>query len=170
MTTRRQLLGAALLGTLSLSGCGFRLRGSFNLPFKTLFLQIPANTPMSTLIRQEIAAQSTVTIVDDPSEAEAILEYLGQSRSRDVLSINDLGRAREYELTLSLEFRVTSPDGYLYMPSTRLSTTRSLSYAESEFLSRSREEGFLYRDMEADLVNRLMRHIEAIKPRSESGE
>ena len=170
MTTRRQLLGAALLGTLSLSGCGFRLRGTFNLPFKTIYLQIPANTPMSTLIRQELAAESTVTIVDDPADTEAILEYLGQQRSSDVLSINDLGRAREYELTLSIEFRVTSPDGYLYMPSTRLSATRSLSYSESEFLSRAREEQFLYRDMQADIVNRLMHHIEAIKPRSETGE
>lgn len=169
VTSRRHLLGAALVGALPLAGCGFRLCGSFSTPFKTLYLQMPPNSRLTVRLRQELLAESGVTIVNTPAEAEAILELLSDSRSRDVLSINDTGRAREYELTLSLSFRVTSPDGFDYMEAVTLTTRRDLTYAESDFLSREKEEAFLYRDMEADLVSQLMRRIEAIKPPKHAG-
>lgn len=169
VTSRRHLLGAALVGALPLAGCGFRLRGSFSTPFKTLYLQMPPNSRLTVRLRQELLAESGVTIVNTPAEAEAILELLSDSRSRDVLSINDTGRAREYELTLSLSFRVSSPDGFDYMEAVTLTTRRDLTYAESDFLSREKEEAFLYRDMEADLVSQLMRRIEAIKPPKHAG-
>ena len=124
MTSRRHLLGAALIGALPLTGCGFRLRGSYSTPFRTLYLQMPENSYLAVRLRQELLAGSDVTIVNTPSEAEAILELLSDTRSRDVLSIN---------------------------------------------LSREKEEAFLYRDMEADLVNQLMRRIEAIKPPKQAG-
>ena len=161
MTSRRHLLGAALIGALPLTGCGFRLRGSYSTPFRTLYLAVR--------LRQELLAGSDVTIVNTPSEAEAILELLSDSRSHDVLSINDTGRAREYEITLSLSFRVSNPSGIDYMEAVTLTASRDLTYSESDFLSREKEEAFLYRDMEADLVNQLMRRIEAIKPPKQAG-
>ena len=79
------------------------------------------------------------------------------------------GRAREYEITLSLSFRVSNPSGIDYMEAVTLTASRDLTYSESDFLSREKEEAFLYRDMEADLVNQLMRRIEAIKPPKQAG-
>jgi len=169
VTSRRHLLGAALIGALPLTGCGFRLRGSYSTPFKTLYLQMPENSYLAVRLRQELLAGSDVTIVNTPSEAEAILELLSDSRSRDVLSINDTGRAREYEITLSLSFRVSNPSGIDYMEAVTLTASRDLTYSESDFLSREKEEAFLYRDMEADLVNQLIRRIEAIKPPKQAG-
>lgn len=169
MTSRRLLIGAALVGALPLAGCGFRLRGSYSTPFKTMYLQMPENSRLAVRIKQELEGGSDVRIVKSPSEAEVILELLSDSRSRDVLSINDTGRAREYEITLVLEFRVSSPEGFDYMEAVKLATSRDLTYAESNFLSREKEEEFLYRDMEADLVSQLMHHIEAIKPRKQNG-
>ena len=149
--------------------CGFRLRGSYSTPFRTLYLQMPENSYLAVRLRQELLAGSDVTIVNTPSEAEAILELLSDTRSRDVLSINDTGRAREYEITLSLSFRVSNPSGIDYMEAVTLTASRDLTYSESDFLSREKEEAFLYRDMEADLVNQLMRRIEAIKPPKQAG-
>ena len=138
MTSRRHLLGAALIGALPLTGCGFRLRGSYSTPFRTLYLQMPENSYLAVRLRQELLAGSDVTIVNTPSEAEAILELLSDSRSRDMEAVT-------------------------------LTASRDLTYSESDFLSREKEEAFLYRDMEADLVNQLMRRIEAIKPPKQAG-
>ena len=140
---------------LLLSGCGFRLRGRFDAPFATLYLQMPVNTSLSNKLRRAITAGSDVVIVDHPNEADAVL----------ILSINDMGQAREYELTLTLEFRITAPEGFEWLEATRLSTSRDISYNESEFLSREKEENVLYDDMESDLINQLVRYIEAVKPR-----
>ena len=147
------LLGS-LAGSVVLSGCGFRLRGQFSAPFETLYLQMPENTRFSG---------SDVRVVSSPKEADAILELLSVNRSRDILSINDAGRAREYELTMTLEFRVVSPDGFDFVETTRLATSRDLTYSESEFLSREGEEKVLYDDMENDLISQIVQRLGAAK-------
>lgn len=163
--SRRQLIGAAaIFSAAGLSGCGFRLRGAFNAPFKTMYLQMAENTPFSTTLARQIRAGSTVELVDNPNEAEAILVLINQTRSSDILSINDAGRAREYELTMTIDFRVSSPEGFDYLVPTQLTATREMSYSEVEFLSREKEENFLYSDMEKDLIGQILRYIEAIKP------
>lgn len=160
--SRRGVLAALLTAPL-LSACGFRLRGSFTAPFETMFLQMNTNTPFHTVLKQSIERGSNVRIVRRAEEAEAILEIIRMDRSRDVLTFNDTGLAREYELTLEVEFRLTAPDGWEYVPATRLVTSRDLTYSESEFLSREKEEATLYADMENDLVAQLVRYIEAAK-------
>ena len=150
----------ALAGALLLSsGCGFRLRGNFTAPFSTLYLQMRENTRFAAQLTRTIEAGSNVRVVARPEEAE----LLDMRRERDVLSINALGRAREYELTLSMQFRVTSPDGFDFVEATTLTTTRALSYSESEFLSREKEEEILYGDMESDILAQVVRCLEAAK-------
>ena len=130
-----------------------------------MYLQMAENTPLSTALKRQILAGSSIEIVSDPNEAEAILVLMNQTRSSDILSINDAGRAREYELTMTIDFRVSSPDGFDYLEPTQLVATRDMSYSEIEFLSREKEENFLYRDMEKDLIGQLVRYIEAIEPK-----
>ena len=110
-----------------------------------------------------IESGSSIRCVSSPREADAILELLSMTRSRDILTINDAGRAREYELTLTLEFRCTSPEGYEYVDTTRLIANRDITYTESEFLSREKEEEVLYIDMENDLINQIVRRLEAAR-------
>lgn len=163
--TRRQILSAsgALLGSTLLAGCGFRLRGHFDAPFETLYLQMTENTRFSGLLKRMIESGSSIRCVSSPREADAILELLSTTRSRDILTINDAGLAREYELTLTLEFRCTSPEGFEYVDTTRLIANRDITYTESEFLSREKEEEVLYIDMENDLINQIVRRLEAAR-------
>ena len=161
LQTRRALLSAAGAGLL-LSGCGFRLRGHFQAPFETLYLQMRENTRFSGLLKRMIESGSNIRCVKNPNEAEAVLELINQRRDREVLSISDSGRAREYELTLTLEFRVTSTyDDFTYVEPTQLVAHRDITYSESEFLSREKEEEVLYRDMENDLIAQMIRYLEA---------
>lgn len=162
-STRRALLAAIAAAPL-LSACGFRLRGHFQAPFDTLYLQMRENTRLGGYLKRFIESGSNIRCVESAKGAEAVLEFLKIERSRDILSINDYGRAREYELTLTIEFRVTSPDdGYEFVPATTLVTSRDLTYSESEFLSREKEEEVLYQDMENDLCAQLVRYLEAAR-------
>lgn len=159
--SRRTILG--LMSALALSGCGFRLRGRFTAPFETIYLQMQPNTRFSGLLKRTIESGSSVKVVDSPKAADAILELISVDRDREVLSINDAGRAREYELTMTLVFRCSSPEGFDYVEETKLSTSRDLTYSESEFLSREREEEVLYQDMENDLIGQIVRRLEAAR-------
>lgn len=167
---RRALLttASATALSLSLSACGFRLRGHFTAPFDTIYLQMRTNTRFSTYLTRLIESGSNVKVVSSPNHAQAILEILRLVRERDILTINDFGRARQYQLTLSLDFRVTSPSGYDYVEPTQLVAQRDMTYNDSEFLSRESEEDLLYQDMEQDLCAQLVRYLEAAKSPSQS--
>ena len=120
------------------------------------------NTRFSGLLKRMIESGSNIRCVKNPNEAEAVLELINQRRDREVLSISDSGRAREYELTLTIEFRVTSTyDDFTYVEPTQLVAHRDITYSESEFLSREKEEEVLYRDMENDLIAQMIRYLEA---------
>lgn len=164
ISRRRALtLSGGLLASLALTGCGFRLRGHFEAPFDTLYLQMAENTRFSGLLKRMIESGSSIRCVSSPKGADAVLELLSVTRGRDVLTINDAGLAREYELTLAIEFRCTSPEGFEYLETTRLSAWRDITYTESEFLSREKEEEVLYEDMENDLITQIVRRLAAAK-------
>ena len=165
MTTRRQLLGASLI-SLTLSGCGFHLRGSFTAPFTKLFISGNTNAPLLVLLARMITSDSNVTLVNSPNEAEAILELLSDRRSSDILTLNDRGQVREYTLTRTVGFRVVAPDGYTYLKPTYFTENRSLAYSDSQFLSFGDEANTLYRDMETDLCNQFLGVLSTVKPRA----
>lgn len=79
-------------------------------------------TPVFPPLKRVIESGSDVRVVTSPKEADAISGASSVNRSRDIPSINDAGRAREYELTMTLEFRVVSPDGFDFVETTRLAT------------------------------------------------
>lgn len=165
MISRRLLLGAALAGALPLSGCGFHLRGTFDSPFRTMYLQMSDNSPFAVQLARQLRAGSSLEIVSEPSQAEAVFVLVNVSRSRDVLSINDAGRSREYELTMRVRYRVSSPEGFDWLETREIAATRQLTYSETRYLSREYEEKFLYQDMQQDLISQIVHSIEAIPPR-----
>ena len=133
-TSRRTLIAAA---ALAMTGCGFRLRGRFTLPFETLYISYNLNTPLGSQLSRQLKAGSDVRLVNSPSEAQAILYILGERRSRNVVAYNAYGDAREYELKLEVSFRLAAPDGALYLPDVQLSGSLDQSQ-RAEALSTSR--------------------------------
>ena len=115
-----------------MTGCGFRLRGRFSLPFETLYISYNLNTPLGSQLSRQLKAGSDVRLVNSPSEAQAILYVLGERRSRNVVAYNAYGDAREYELKLEVSFRLSAPDGAQYLPDTVIAAVREISYNEED--------------------------------------
>ena len=107
---RRVLLAAAAVAIAAASGgCGFKLRGAQTLPIDTLFLALPVNSQLGAEITRVVRSSTNARVVTDRKQAQAVFELLGESREREVLSINAQGRAREYQLRLLSTFRVRRP-------------------------------------------------------------
>ena len=157
----------ALIAMLLLSACGFKLRGSGpqpELPFKTLFLGFAETSPLGVQLRRNLEAMGNVTIVADRKEADAALEVLGDARDKQVLSLNSQGRVREYTLLYRLDFRVLDKEGRQLLAPNQIVIRRIQSYNESQVLAKEAEEATLFREMQSDLVQQLLRRIAAIKP------
>lgn len=167
-TLRSRLMPACLLLLVGvmLSACGFQLRGSggqFNMPFHSIYLAFPETSPLGTELKRNLRGGDTV-VVTEPAKAEAQFDVLAENRGKSILSLNSQGRVREYLLTYTLSFRVRDAKGGELLGPTEISLKRSISFNESQVLAKESEEALLYRDMQTDLVQQILRRLAAIKP------
>jgi LPS-assembly lipoprotein len=159
------VLLASLAGASTLTACGFRLRGAeqTSLPFKTIFLAFPDNSPLGVELRRYVRASGNTRIVEDRKEAEAVLEPLSEAREESVLSLNSQGRIRELSLFYRFSFRVLDGSGKQLLAPTNIVLKRDMSFNEAAVLAKEGEKAMLYRDMQSDLVQQILRRLSALQ-------
>ena len=69
-----------------------------------------------------------------------------------------------------MAFKVSAPDGREYVPESVISTVRSVSYSDDEYLSRQNSEALVYQEMQSDAANQMLRRVEAAKPLKAAAE
>lgn len=148
---------------LLLAACGFQLRGSANLPFETMY--VPGSAGGIALdLKRTIQAGTSTRVVDAPKDAQAVLEFSQETREKEILSLTGAGRVREFQLRYSVQYRVHDGKGREYVPSTTLRQVRFINYSDSVVLAKESEEQLLFRDMQTDMVQQIMRQLAAAKP------
>jgi LPS-assembly lipoprotein len=160
-------LAACLLAAVAIAGCGFQLRGEQQLPFPTIFVNTPPNSALGATLSRQIRSGTHTQTVQQASEASAVLEILGEARDREILTLNAQGRAVEYKLTYRLRFRLHDGKGREYIAPTEMRAQRDISINDSQVLAKESEETLLYRDMQTDLVQQLLRRIAAVRPNAD---
>ena len=161
--SRRGILrGFGAVAALGLAGCGFELRKAPIFAFKSL--AITSNTAFASYVRRNLAATGTVTLVpaEQANPAEAILDIRGEDRSRIVVSTDSSGSVRELNVRLTVRFRLRTPAGKELMTSA-IAQRRDVSYNETAALSKEAEIELLYRDMQTDIAQQVLRRLAAVK-------
>jgi LPS-assembly lipoprotein len=158
LTYRVCCLGLAML----LAGCGFSLRSATPLPFKTLYLGIPDTTRFGAQVRRAVQAAARDTVlVNDPKEADAVLQVVRNERTLNPSSLNAQGRVNEYVLGILFTFRLIDRSGAVLVPDTTLTVFRDLPYDDQLVQAKQSEIETLYRSMQQSLVDRLIRRLAA---------
>jgi LPS-assembly lipoprotein len=148
---------------LVLAGCGFRLRGTAEVPFQSLY--VPGATSGIALdLKRNIQAGTRARVVDDPKEADAVLQFTEESRAKEILSLTGAGRVREFQLRYRVGFRVHDGKGAEYVPNSVIQLTRDVTFNDAEILAKEQEEQLLFRDMQSDMVQQILRRLAAAKP------
>ena len=164
MATRRQALRLALVAcALPLAACGFKLRQPPRLAFASVQLVgFPARSPFTDQLRRAIEASGSTRVVDAPAQAQVVLEALEDVRDKSVAAQSAAGQVREFTLRTRLRFRVRTPQGRVLIRDTELLLTRDMSYNETNALAKEQEEAMLYRGMQSDIVEQVMRQLAAV--------
>lgn len=162
MTAPRFFLVTLL--ALVLSACGFHLRGDVSLPYKTIYFALPANSVLGAKLKLNIRSGKGTEITDSEKEAEAVFRQILEKREKIILSINSQGRVREFQLRLTYIFRLVDPKGQDLLPLNEIVMVRDLSYDDANVLSKEQEEFMLWDDMQQDLVQQVLRRLQA-RPR-----
>ena len=145
---------------LALAACGFHLRGSANVPFNTIYIP-GASAGLALDLKRNIEAGTQAKVVNDPKAAEAILELSGENREKIILSLTGTGRVREFRLRYTVNYRVHDGKGGEYVPTSVVQLQRDVTYSDSEILAKEAEEQLLFRDMQSDLVQQVLRRLSA---------
>jgi LPS-assembly lipoprotein len=148
---------------LTLAGCGFQLRGAADLPFETLHVAAAPTSTFATQLRRAVTSGSQTRIVHNPKEAAATLHLLTELREKTILSLSAGGRVREYQLVYRVSYRLADKDSKELRAPTEIRLHRDFSFNDSDTLSKESEEALLYRDMQTDAVNQLMRQLQATR-------
>ena len=152
---------AIVVLSLLTAACGFQLRGQAKLPFETLYVAISEISPLGIELKRNIIAGTHTRVVNDPAQAQAILDLVSEERGKSILSFDTAGRVREFQLRYRLSFRVRDARGRDYLPQNEIRVTRDISFDDAQVLSKESEEQLLFRDMQKDVVEQILRRLAA---------
>jgi LPS-assembly lipoprotein len=164
------LLRTTVLVVLSLSflsGCGFKLRGQQNMAFQTLAITPEQGGEVATALRRYWGDAVRPLHATDERTADqkpqVIVDILQDVREKNVVGVNSSGQVREFQLRMRVLFRLRTPQGLELIAPTELVQQRDISFSESVVLSKEGEEQLLYRDMQNDIVQQLLRRLSAVR-------
>lgn len=158
--TRLCLLAAA---TLLLAACGFQLRGAYPLAFDSIYLGMPDTGEMHARLKRSIMAGSKVDVVSNREAAQVMLQVLTDRQAKNILSLSAAGRVSEYQLVRTFNFRLVDADNREWLPPGQITVHRDISYNDDQLLSKESEETLLWRDMQSDLIQQILRRLSAAK-------
>ena len=143
---------------LTLASCGFRLRGTADVPFQTLYVP-NSDSGIALDLKRNVQAGTQAKVVDDAKQAEAVLVFSEEFREKNILSLTSQGRVREFQLRYRVGFRVHDGKGGEFIPQTSIALTRDITFNDTDVLAKEAEEQLLFRDMQTDMVQQIMRRL-----------
>jgi len=158
MKTLRLICTLAAL--MLLAGCGFHLQARPELPPQMQRTVLEVQDPYSQFARrlQSHLEQSGANVVTSP-EGAALLEVPLNEQRKEIQSIGDNARVREYLVRHTVQFRLLSSDGAELIPLQTYEQSRIYSFNEQDILAAEREDEFLRNDLADSLARMVVRRL-----------
>lgn len=148
----------ALLPALPLAGCGFQLRGAHAIPYRSVYVDAPRDSAAARQLTSALRSQG-IAIAEGAKNAEVVLKLFEEKKTRSILSLSGGGRVREYRLNYSLSYSLSDKDGREIYPAATIQSSRDFTYDDNQYLAKTAEESFLYRDLQDDAVQQILRRL-----------
>ena len=141
-------------------GCGFHLQDKSELPPEMKQTSLEIQNPYSPFARRlSILLEQSGARIVETEFASAILEIPVNVVRKEILTIGDNARVREYRVHHTVRFRLVNMDGEVLVAEHTLEQSRVISFDEQDILAAAQEEEFLRRNL-ADTLSRLViRHL-----------
>lgn len=150
------LLAAILLST----GCGFHLQNKAELPPEMALTYLEIKNPYSRLAqRVETLLEQNGADVVNSRENAAILEIPVNNLRKVIQSIGDNARVREYQVRLTVNFRLLNSNGEELMPMQVIELSRVYSFNEQDILAAEREDEYLRKEVSDTVASMVVRRI-----------
>lgn len=158
--TQRLLRLAFGMCVLLCTSCGWQLQGVHHVSadLQPLYLEfIDAHSSFSRALQDRLKL-SGVELVQNESDAKAILQITKEDSGHRVISVSASNTPEEYQLYYTVEFSLKSHTGEVLLQQP-LSGSNTMTYDENQALAKQREETMLSDAMAAELADQLLRQI-----------
>jgi len=156
----------ALLSLLAfiLVGCGFQLRGEAQLPPGMQRVVVVSADEFSPLKRnlEDALRRSGATIEQKPGDGIAELKLPVVTISPEVSSVGIAQHVREFVMLYHVELQVVNSEGKIIVAKQTIELTRDFTFDDTQALGIGVEQDELKRQMQRDMVQSVMRRIEAV--------
>ncbi len=152
-----------LILIFSLTACGFHLRGSNSLPFKSAVIQEQRAGTLAALVKQQLNEQGINTNPAKPEDANIVIHLMNENIERRVLVISALtGKQEEVEINYRAEVEVKKVNGEILLAKQTLSLVRDLNIDPSIVLAKDAEEQVLREELVREIAAQVMRRLEKL--------
>ena len=165
-TSRRTFLhlAGALTASAALAGCGFKLRGYQAFAFTRIAIMPNPGGAIAQELRRSFGAVVQVLAPDEPlTQAQLVLNVGNEQREKVVVGVNVSGQVREFQLRMRVRLRLTTALGKELIDDDEILQQRDFSYYETFALAKEAEEALLFRDMQSDIVQQILRRLAAVR-------
>ena len=164
MTLHRFPFAVLALLAVLLAGCGFHMRKEVELPASMKKVHIVIGDPASPLAKDLAKAlpRSGTEVVADAGPDVAIMNISANAFSTDVLSVSGGARANEYSLRYHVEFEVLNAAGTSLLPKQTIELSREFTFDSTQTLGLAAETDLLTQELERDMVQTILRRLEAL--------
>jgi LPS-assembly lipoprotein len=146
---------------ISLSACGFHLRGAADVPFNSIFIQ--GNTLVITKNLNKSLSNNGVKVLTSAEGAEMLLEMVGEESEKRILSLAGAGTVNEFELYYRVHYRTKPAGTELWSQTQTVEARRDFTYSDANLLAKQGEEKRLNENMQQDVISNLIRRLSALK-------
>ena len=152
-----------LIFVCTLNGCGFHLAGTneFSSSLENTSVQgVATSRELVNQIKRSLSSNNINVVEAD--EATALVNILNEEIERVVLTVDSDGKAREYELILSIRFDVKRLDNSYLLKEQNIRLSRDYVFDKRDLLGANEEEQQLFNEMRSDAAKLIVYRLQSI--------
>ena len=156
------LKGASVAGFLSISGltaCGFRLRGSVNIPYQSVLISGRPSPQLRFDLENVISTGTNAKVVTVGKDADLILDIVSEDSTRQILTYTATGQISAYRLNNRVVFRAFDNTGAEIIPESDIYVIRDLDFTTATVLASDIQQQQFLESMRSDLALQILRRI-----------
>ena len=148
--------------SLLLTGCGFQLRGQADLPFERIYVETDGFSLFAAELMRVIQSADAVEVMDSAEEAQVILKVTNERREKKILSLQSSGSVAEFLFVYRVSYRVMDNQRQDLVAPNEISLRRAMQFDDTQILGKESEEELLFRDMQADAIQQMLRRLSTV--------
>ena len=141
---------------MTLSSCGFKLKGSYEIPYQTIYLQAAGESRVGRIIKKKLQRKPNIEIVQAFSAAEAAISILQEASTRTVAVLSNAGSVDEYELIYTIRYKIELSKNSSSSAERQIVLRRKITHSDLDIAAKSNEENSLIDDMASEAATSIL--------------